>query len=326
MPINTTNLIAYLQNASTQSNRYISIFIFIFGVLGNILNCIVLSQGKLRTNSCSFLFLISSIASLISILSGLTSRMLAGYAVDLTNTISWLCKLRAFVLFVSRTIAAWSLTLASIDRWFSSSANSEYRKKSSLKNSYRNMYIIILFSFMLYIQLFYCYEANLINTPLKCYAKTVACRLASDLSYAIITIIIPIMGMILFGLLTILNVQKSYRRVCIVTVTKVTKNVQNQRKRWKKADYHLLLMLIVQIILYSIFTLPQAIQKIYSTSTETQIKSALQNAIENLIFNLLLLLTYFSSGMPFYIYTLCGGQIFRKALIDVIRKLCICRR
>ncbi|CAF0977938.1 unnamed protein product [Adineta steineri] len=326
MPTNTTNLIAYLQNASTQSNRYISIFIFIFGVLGNILNCIVLSQGKLRTNSCSFLFLISSIASLISILSGLTSRMLAGYAVDLTNTISWLCKLRAFVLFVSRTIAAWSLTLASIDRWFSSSANSEYRKKSSLKNSYRNMYIIILFSFLLYIQLFYCYEANLIITPLKCYAKTVACRLASDLSYAIITIIIPIMGMILFGLLTILNVQKSYRRVCIVTVTKVTKNVQNQRKRWKKADYHLLLMLIVQIILYSIFTLPQAIQKIYSTSTQTQIKSALQTTIENLIFNLLLLLTYFSSGMPFYIYTLCGGQIFRKALIDVIRKLCICRR
>ncbi|CAF4398481.1 unnamed protein product, partial [Adineta steineri] len=115
--------------------------------------------------------------------------------------------------------------------------------------------------------------------------KTVACQLASDLSYAIITIIIPIMGMILFGLLTILNVQKSYRRVCIVTVTKVTKNVQNQRKRWKKADYQLLLMLIVQIILYSIFTLPQAIQKIYSTSTQTQIKSALQTTIENLIFN-----------------------------------------
>ncbi|CAF4662290.1 unnamed protein product, partial [Rotaria sp. Silwood1] len=42
-------------------------------------------------------------ASLTSIVSGLTTRMLAGYAVDLTNTIDWLCKFRIYVLMVSRT-------------------------------------------------------------------------------------------------------------------------------------------------------------------------------------------------------------------------------
>ncbi len=79
MSTNTTNLILSINNASKELDRYFSIFIFIFGILGNLLNCLVLSQRPLRTNPCSFLFLISSIASLISILSGLTTRMLAGY-------------------------------------------------------------------------------------------------------------------------------------------------------------------------------------------------------------------------------------------------------
>ncbi|CAF4170197.1 unnamed protein product, partial [Rotaria sp. Silwood2] len=213
MPTNTTNLILSLNNMSTQLNRYCSVFIFIFGVLGNILNCIVLSQRPLRKNPCSFFFLISSMANLTSILSGLTTRMLAGYAVDLTNTIDWLCKLRVFVLMVSRTIALWLIALASVDRCLLSSANQQYRKMSSLKNSYRSIFIIILFSILLYVQLIYCYQANLTQTPLKCYGKTEICRMTTDFSYALITVVIPIIVMITFGLLTISNVQNSRRRV-----------------------------------------------------------------------------------------------------------------
>jgi hypothetical protein len=73
-------------------------------------------------------------------------------------------------------------------------------------------------------------------------------------------------------------------------------------------------MLFFQILLLSFFTLPQAIQNLYSTLTSNQIQSPLQTAINNFIFNLVLLLTYFANGMPFYIYTLNGGIIFRNAL------------
>ena len=319
MSMATSDELLSIYNASAQLNRYFSIFIFIFGVVGNLLNCLILSQRPLRTNPCIFLFLISSIAGLISILSGLTTRMLAGYAIDLTNTNNSLCKLRAFVLFVSRTIASWLLTFASIDRWYSSSMNYQYRQKSSLKNAYRYIFIVIFFSSFLYIQIFYCYEASLTNTPLACYGKTETCRLTTDLSYALITIVIPIIIMMIFGLKTILNIQSSYRRVC-VTISQVTTNRQNKRQRWKKLDYRLFLMLSIQIILYSLSTLPQAIQKIYSTFSAEQVKSNCQKSVENLIFNLLLLLTYFSSGMPFYIYTLCGGDIFRKTLFNLFKK------
>ena len=276
MNTSTYNLILRLNDVSTQLNRYFSIFIFIFGIVGNILNCLVLSQRALRTNPCSFCFLISSIASFISILSGLATRMLAGYAVDLTNTITWLCKLRAFILFVSRTIASWLLTLASIDRWYLSSINHQLRQKSSLKTTYKNTFIIIICSILLYIQMFYCYEANLINSPLQCYGKNGICRIGTDLSYALITIVIPIIIMIIFGLMTISNIKHSYRRVCVtMIITQRSSDIQNQQRRWKKIDYHLLLMLFIQIILYSFFTLSQAIQRIYSTFTDEQLKSNL---------------------------------------------------
>ncbi|CAF3749276.1 unnamed protein product [Rotaria magnacalcarata] len=117
----------------------------------------------------------SSIASLISILSGLTTRILPGYAVDLTNTIGWL-----------------------------------------------------------------------FGTQLKCYGKTDACRLATDFTYALVTIIIPILIMICFGLLTISNIQESYRRVFMKTETQLSINVPVATQKWRKTDFYLLLMLFVQ--------------------------------------------------------------------------------
>ncbi len=89
------SLIASLNNVSSMLNRYFAIAIFIFGTIGNVLNCLILLQPTLRSNPCSLFFLVSSIAHLTFIYSGLTTRMLSGWAVDLTNTIGWLCKLRA---------------------------------------------------------------------------------------------------------------------------------------------------------------------------------------------------------------------------------------
>jgi hypothetical protein len=106
MTSSNADLIVAWNNISSAINRYFSIFIFLFGTIGNILNILVLSQRPIRINPCSLFFLISSIANLIAILSGLTTRMLSGWALDLTNTVDWLCKFRAFILFVSRNIAS----------------------------------------------------------------------------------------------------------------------------------------------------------------------------------------------------------------------------
>jgi hypothetical protein len=238
-------------------------------------------------------------------------------------------------VFTSRTIAFWLITLASIDRWISSCINARYRNKSTLKNAQKGAIIITVISIILYVQMFYCYEANLINAPLKCYGKTIFCRHLTALTYGFITILCPLFFMIVFGIMTVLNIRESQRRTHTIngdvsTQNNPTRNSDNQQKRLKsKADRHLLFMLLIQVILLTLLTLPQAIQKIYSTFTEEMSTDLLHQAINNFIYSFVLLLSFIASGMPFYIYTLCGGNLFRKALYDlgrVMMKKILCRR
>ncbi|CAF3713833.1 unnamed protein product [Rotaria sordida] len=227
------SLIILLDNISTQFNRYVSILIFLFGVVGNILNILVLSQRALRSNSCAWIFLASSIANLISILFGLTTRIISGWTTDPIDNIGWACKLRAFVVFSTRTIASWLIVLATVDRWLSSSTNVHRRQKSTLKNVQRWTTIIVILSILLYAQQLYCYEANLIDTPLRCYVL-----------------------MILFGLLTISNVRQSQNRVHALQLPNINSIMNKsskpiagntERKSNQKIDRSVLRMLLVQV-------------------------------------------------------------------------------
>jgi hypothetical protein len=320
------SLIASLGNISAMLNRYFAIAIFIFGTIGNILNCLILSQATLRSNPCALFFLVSSIAHLSFIYSGLTTRMLSGWADDLTNTIGWLCKLRGFVLYTSRTVALWLIALATVDRWLSSHSNARYRQMSTVKNAYRSMILILSFSALLYAQLFYCYEANLINSPLECYGRTVLCRIVTAMVDAFVTVTMPIMFMMIFGMMTISNVRQTQRRLqpvpvsTLVSANNVTLTIQaRQQQRSKKTDRHLMVMLFFQVIVLTFLSLPFTVAEVYSTLTATQSKTPLKAAIVNFIFNFALLLVYLCCGTPFYIYTLYGGTVFRNALLNVVK-------
>jgi hypothetical protein len=330
------SLIASLSNASTQINRYFGIFIFVFGIVGNTLNTLVLSQRPLRSNPCAWLFLVSSIANSIGILAGLTSRFLSTWGADLTNTNQFLCKFRAFVLFNGITIGFWLIMLATVDRWLSSNRDVNRRQKSTLKNAQRNAILVVIIATATQAQYLYCFEANLVNAPLKCYTNTLLCGIVSDLSYALITILFPLILMIVFGLMTISNIRKAQSRLQPVTMTveggfgdnRTTASTGQQSQR-KKTDRHLLIMLFVQVLIMLLLTLPLSVDKIYSTITINVVKSPLRNAIENFVFNTLLLFLYVACGMPFYIYTLSGGSVFRKALFNLLKTVgqkMMCRR
>ncbi|CAF1201258.1 unnamed protein product [Adineta steineri] len=323
MSLNIT-FINYVNQLSSDLDRYLSIAILLFGTIGNILNCLALSQRPLRSNPCVFFFLTSSIASIITLISGVLVRLLSGWSADLTNTVNWLCKVRVYVLFNSRTVASWLIMLATCDRWLSSSVHAHYRQMSTLKNAQRSIIAAIVLSSIAYVQLFYCYEANLTNSPLECYGRNAWCRLLIDLEFISIVVLIPSMMMLIFGILTILNIRNvTLRQIQPVIKTGINQTVSanGHSPKLKKSDRYLLLMLLIQVILLTLFSLPQAIQNLYSHITQYEIESSLNVAINNFIFNLFFLLTYVTNGMPFYIYTLCGGSIFRKALRDSIHKL-----
>jgi hypothetical protein len=312
-------------NISSKINSYFSIVLFIFGIVGNVLNVLVLSQRSLRSNPCAWLFLMSSIFNLISILSGLTTRIIADWTYDITDTVGWLCKLRVFVLVASRTVASWLIMLATVDRWLLSCLNVDRRQMSSLKYAQRESIIIISLTIVLYAPILYCLDANLTSAPLKCYSRTIKCRIFVDQIYTCITTLLPLILMFSFSFLTMCNVRKLKQRLqsplLLSRLNTIRRRSHEQRVRLKPIDRHLLIMLFVQISFLALFTLPQALQQIYSTMTLDVPKSSLQKSIENCFYRFAILLTYLASGMPFYIYTLCGGHVFRQAFFTLVRRL-----
>jgi hypothetical protein len=133
--------------------------------------------------------------------------------------------------------------------------------------------------------------------------------------------------MIIFGLLTIKNVRDTQNRV--QTVTGVVLSLENRNASTtrngqvlgKKRDRHLLTMLLVQVTVLFLFTCPHAIQKVYSSFASSPPPKSLQNSIQTLILSVFALLAFIASGMPFYIYTLTGGSLFRKGLIDLVKTI-----
>ena len=317
--MNSTALISFWNHTSSKINSYFAIFLLLFGTIGNLLNIVVLSRRKLRYNPCAWLFLISSVFNLISILSGLMTKLFCDCLFD---RIVFLCQLRVFILLTSRNIASWSIMLATFDRWLLSCTNIHYRNLSTLKNAKVGMMIILMISLLIYCPIFYCYQANLHDSPLKCYSKTIQCRIYLDQIYTFLTTCFPLILMVLFGCLTMSNIREIHHRVQSPLLSNriLTSITHEHRQRFKSIDRRLLVMLLIQITFLTLLTLPQALEMIYLTITSTKSKSPLQNTIEISIFSFSLLLTYLASGMPFYIYTLSGGRIFREEILSIFRK------
>ncbi|CAF0783844.1 unnamed protein product [Adineta steineri] len=320
-----TDLILFFNNASNSLNYYLSIFIIIFGIIGNILNILVLSQRSLRSNSSAIYFLASAIVGIIVIISGLISRMLSACNLDLTLTIDWICKVRNFILYNSRTIFLWMIVLATIDRWLSSSISINLRSMSNLKNVQRSIIIILIYSCLINIPILYCYKANLSDILRACYGSTYSCRLTTDLIYAFGTVLLPLLLMIIFGLLTIKNVRHLQSRVHAINGVMISlenRTLSSNKSGHlpaKKTDRQLLKMLLVQVTLLFLFTSPHAIQKVYSSFASSPPSGSLDNAVQNFIFTILTLIALAASGTPFYIYTLTGGSVFRNALRHLVK-------
>ncbi|CAF4211442.1 unnamed protein product [Adineta steineri] len=316
---NTSTTILYiatLQNISNRITFSMSVIILVMGLIGNLLNCLVFGQRSLRSKPCVIYFLLASISNLIVIIAGVTPGALQSFfkIPNQTETVPVFCKLRIIVLFTMRTISSWLLTLATVDRSLISNTNVHRRRLSNLKNTYICILIVSISSSLIWVQAGYCFDANLIGTPQKCYAKSDICRIFNDLAQSLITTIIPALVMLAFGLLTIRNIRQS-QQVKPSTDPMSTTISRNTRKD----ERSLTIMLLAQVILLTMFTLPQAGQKFYLTYSFYHTKNSSQRALESLIFNFVLLLTYIPSCIPFYLYTITG-VIFRQTLFNVLKK------
>lgn len=320
-----------------QVNRYVAFFIFLFGSVGNILNIMVLSQRTFRSNSCFWLLLAASIDNLIAVVVGLSTQIIGGWTTDPTNYVEWLCKLRVHIVVTARTIYPWIMVLATIDRWLLSCTSARLRQKSSLKRAQQLTVATVIVMILYYLQLYYCYVANTVGNPMKCFARTLACRLLTDLSFALLATSVPAFLMVLFGLLTVSNIRQSQRRVQIAHLdhhtdhsrmqSTATAPANSEKKTKQKMDHALLRMVLVQVSLFVIFSMPLSLQKFYVSFSNVS-SSPDDLAILSVVYNFILLISFIAHGLPFYIYAFLGGTEFRKALYTLflsMRQKILCR-
>ena len=297
-----------LQRWAFQINRYMSIFIILFGSVGNVLNLLIFRRPKHRNNPCAHYFYFASISGLIALYAGLLSRIFAGFSLDASATTEGLCPFRAFIVWVSTTVSSWFLAYATIDRYCISCRNVTYRNLSSIRYAHRAMFITLLGGSAAFAETFYCYVPNLRNSPLSCYGRDMPCRLYNEITSALLFVVIPSTLMLVFGYATVKNVRLLQMSIAPTARTDAT------IRSIKKTDRQLIQMLVVQIVLSIIFNIPLAFYRLYLTSILKIPKSPLQSAAENLCFQLFYLLSFMTFGMPFYIYTLTG-TVFKKEFI-----------
>ncbi|CAF4139964.1 unnamed protein product, partial [Rotaria magnacalcarata] len=274
----STDIITTLTVITFQMNRYLTIFILFFGAFGNVISLLIFYQTKHRTNPCAVYFFYTSAAGRIALYSGLLSRFFAGFSLDRSATDATICKLRAFIVWVSATASSWYITYATVDRYCISCREVRLRNLSNLRYTRRAMINTVVGASTVFAETFYCYVPNLRNSPLTCYAQNMVCRFYNETASALIFFFIPSTIMFIFGYASILNVKKLHYSIAPVASTNGTVMTM------KKTDRQLIHMLIAQVILLTIFNIPLAAQRLYVTSTLNSAKTLLRSTIENLYF------------------------------------------
>ena len=299
----------FLYNFVAQFNRYVPIPLLFLGLLGNVLNVLILRRPSLRSNPCSMCFIAASLVNLLVLVDGLIPRILLSFDKDPSDTSDFLCKTKYYVIYASSALSSWFIVLATIDRYLSSSPDARKRKLSSVKQTRWRILGLVVFAALFFTDKLFCFVANIPNEVLKCNAEKGPCRRYHDYSYVVVYSFCPCVIVAVFGGLTIVNV----RRARSVVAPQRTNPTAVHPRTTSNRDRQLISMLLVQIVFLMLFSFPISIVRIYLGSTGSIMKSPLRLAQESFILQIVVMLTYVPIIDTFYIY-IVWGRDFRKEM------------
>ena len=287
-----------------QLTRCIVPVIIIIGIVGNLLNIIVLTRPTLYYHACSRYFL--ALASNDLFFSGivLIYRLLAyGYQMDLANYSMAACKAVNYISTMASFLAPYFIVCASIDRYWTSSTNALIRRLSNVRMASRLILIVIIVFLLLFIHILVLADLQ----PEMGYY----CLIQANTLYAQIYIIaqvflfaaVPPSLMIFFGLMTIRNLH-------------TTNVIAAAVSRFNRTERQLARMLFVQVTVHILLTLPSSVTYLIAALPNT-IRStptfAFALTITQLIFN-------FDYITSFFLYLL-SGRLYRRELFRLTYKV-----
>ncbi|CAF3908739.1 unnamed protein product, partial [Rotaria sp. Silwood1] len=248
----SSNTIAWFNYMNVQLNRYLPLPFLVLGTIGVVLNIMIFTRRSLFVNSCTHYLLGNTVANFVVLYWVALTRIFSdGYKIDPSTTSDTFCKVRYFFTYAPRALSTWCILLACIDRWASSI------KVQRRFNSVPFARIVIKTS-----------------TSRTCYGIAGPYRIFSDLQYLVFYALTPALLMLVFGLATLRNLRRARRQVLPTS--------GQQIKSASRRDGQLLVMLLMQVALIIVFTVPFAGQKLYDTFTLNMTKTPLKTAQDNL--------------------------------------------
>lgn len=234
-------------------NLYSSYIIFFVGLLGNVLNIIVLSKVKIfRGNCCAFYIFVESIISLFLLLQYIINEFFQIiYQTDPASLSLIYCKIRTTLGQSCRILIACIVCFEALDQYLSTHHRFNVRQMSTLKLARYLIAIATIFCiaqtipYIIFYDIIRPYGCIITNQGLKIYYSFVY--------YILLNGFLPIFISSLFSLLAYRNVRHLVRR-----------QVPTERR---KLDHQLTAMIFVRVVFFIIILLPYTIFRIYSLNT-----------------------------------------------------------
>ena len=259
--------------------------------------------------------MIASIGMLINSGLGLGSTLYAVNNVDPQTSILAFCKLRIYISQFGAMVYRWCLVAASLDRYALSSTNARFRQLATVKTARRTVAIIVSVWVVLPVHTLIFYNLNA-GTCGIVFSFPVA--LYHSIYTTIAGTVLPIAFMLAFALLIRRNLdQRRVRRHNTVHQSTGARNEVEHLHR--KRDQQALKMLIVQIVVFAILTIPLMVHNIYTAVTLTvSNKPADRLSIERFARFVVDVIVYFYPVVSFCLYTM-ASRTFRGELMKVLR-------
>jgi hypothetical protein len=216
------------------------------------------------------------------------------------------CKIRGYIFQISLMFSRWFVAFACFDRYASSSENVRLRNFAKTRITYRIIIIIIIV-----------WSIICTHRPIFYQIKGNSCGILTDTGAAIYHCLYVIIG---GGILP-----AGMMIICALLVRRNLARKQQKRTDLKRGhqrnslDQQVLRLLLIQIVCYIIFTIPQLANLVFNTFSNTIPNRSIDRlAIEKFINFIAELMLYMFPVTSFYLYTLTS-RTFRNVLIDLLR-------
>jgi hypothetical protein len=313
MSSSDSSCIETLNNTIIYLNRYIIPVFYILGNVGNLLSMLIFAKKSWRKNVCVFYFNICLVSNSFYINSAVLVAFFSDFNINPYNSISVLCKLYFYVVFLVSTLLPTVLILASIDRLLISSQNVDTRLYSSKRLAYFSVSINTVFWLIFFVHI-------LIKVNIQeIYPSEFVCYYDLSQFYLNFVSYCSLIVNFLFCLIMIVLCMFAFKNVR--RIRNVPQQQRKQIRTMTKKDFQLLRCLFAQDIVYIIFSIGLSISTVYQAATMHQMQTPLEQAINTFFYNLSIFLHHVPYCASFYIFV-AVSKAFRNELKRMVYKIC----